>query len=535
MVLRTNLVDVHQERIYAAEITIEGRYVMKIDEIVDKVEGFTLPGFIDAHIHIESSMLTPTQFSRLAVRHGTIATVSDPHEIGNVLGVEGIQYMIDDASKTPLKFFFGASSCVPATSFETAGSTIDAEAISSLLRNPDIWYLAEMMNYPGVLNQDPEVMKKIAYAQQLNMPIDGHAPGLTGQQAIQYINAGIQTDHECVSYTEALHKASHGMKIIIREGSAAKNFEALIDLMKVHPDTVMFCSDDKHPDDLLVGHIDQLVQRSLAKGLPLFDVLKAASLHPVRHYNLPVGLLQVGDPADFIQVDDLENLRIQSTFIEGKKVFDQGIVQFDVPQSKIVNHFGCSPIDSSALALDTGSKNIRVIKAIDGSLITESIEVPAEHIHDFSKDILKIVIINRYLDQPPAIAYVHGFGIKEGAIASSVAHDSHNIIAVGRDDLSLTKVINLVIDAQGGIACVHRDNAQVIPLPIAGLMTNVSGEEIARSYSAIDRMSKDACGSSLMAPFMTLSFMALLVIPSLKLSDKGLFDGRVFEFVDVGM
>lgn len=533
MKIHSNLVDLHQERIYPTKISVEGGLIQEIIEVKEPVSDYVLPGFIDAHIHIESSMLTPSQFSKMAVRHGTVATVSDPHEIANVLGVDGVQYMIDDASHTPFKFFFGAPSCVPATGFETAGAVIDAEKIRKLLEDPDIWYLAEMMNYPGVLHQDPGVLLKISHAKSMNKPIDGHAPGLQGDEAIKYIEAGIQTDHECVSYEEALHKLKHGMKIIIREGSAAKNFNELINLLHEFPESIMFCSDDKHPDDLLEGHINQLVERAIQAGIPLFHALRAACLNPVNHYQVPIGTLRSGDPADFIVVNNLQKFDIKATYIEGQKVFADDRATFEVPPSKIENKFARSPIGLKDIHHKAESENIRVIKAIDGSLVTESKVFPVTAVGDMNSDVLKMVVVNRYYDAPPALAYVHGFGITQGAIASSVAHDSHNIIAVGGDDESLVKVVNQVIESQGGIACVCRDQSELLPLPIAGLMSSLPGEEVAALYETLDQMAKQQCGSTLTAPFMSLSFMALLVIPSLKLSDKGLFDGESFEFVNI--
>ncbi len=533
MKIHSNLVDIYNKRIDPAEIIVQNGIIQDIQKVKKPAQDYILPGFIDAHIHIESSMLTPSQFSKMAVRFGTVATVSDPHEIANVLGVNGVQYMIDDARHTPFKFFFGAPSCVPATGFETAGATIDSNAIKILLQDPDIWYLAEMMNYPGVLFEDKEVMQKIKYAQTNTKSIDGHAPGLAGDDAIKYIQAGIQTDHECVTYKEALHKLKHGMQIIIREGSAAKNFDALIGLLTDYPESIMFCSDDKHPDDLLVGHINQLVVRAIQDGIPLFHVLRAACLNPILHYSIPVGSLRKGDPADFILVNDLHEFEVKATYIEGREVFTHDRVTFEVPPAKVVNKFSRKPIRIKDIDYKIRSENIRVIKAIDGSLVTLSEVFPASSITDSSKDVLKIVVVNRYFDVQPAIAFVNGFGINNGAIASSVAHDSHNIIAVGTDDDSLTNVINLVIKAQGGVACVHDGLEKILPLPIAGLMSPLPGDEVARLYESIDLMAKQTCGSTLNAPFMTLSFMALLVIPSLKLSDKGLFDGESFNFVEI--
>ncbi|MCB0676989.1 MAG: adenine deaminase, partial [Saprospiraceae bacterium] len=470
--------------------------------------------------------------------HGTVATVSDPHEIGNVLGVAGVDFMIENARQTPLKCCFGAPSCVPATTFETAGAVIDAEAVRQLLERPEIGYLSEMMNYPGVLHADPEVLQKIAHARALGKPVDGHAPGLRGDDARRYMAAGISTDHECFTYDEALDKLRLGMKVLIREGSAAKNFEALIGLLPQYNAQLMFCSDDKHPDDLLMGHINELVARAVAKGYDLYDVLRVACLHPVEHYRLPVGLLRPGDPADFIVVDDLREFRPTATYIDGRLVAENGRsllapVPFDRP-----NHFAVTPKTAADFALPATSDRIRVIEALDGQLIThsqiaEAVVVDGSLAADPARDLLKIAVVNRYADRQPAVAFIRGFGLQRGAIASSVGHDSHNILAVGADDEALCRAVNLLIEHRGGVCAVDGEREEILPLPVAGLMSDLDGWAVAESYQRIDRMAKEL-GSTLKAPFMTLSFMALLVIPSLKLSDLGLFDGERFEFVELG-
>lgn len=501
---------------------------------------YILPGFIDAHVHIESSMLIPSEFARLAVVHGTVATVSDPHEIANVCGVEGVDYMIRNGAKVPFKFNFGAPSCVPATTFETAGAHIDVEAVGRLLQRKEIRYLSEMMNFPGVLFGDKEVMEKIRLARQLNKPVDGHAPGLRGEQVQQYIDAGISTDHECFTREEALDKLQRGMKIIIREGSAARNFDALIGLLKEYPDQMMFCSDDKHPDSLVDGHINELCRRAVDQGIPLFAILKAACLNPVLHYQLEVGLLQPGDPADFILVSDLTTFRVIATYINGIKVAEKGKSFIEPVIEHPINQFNCQKKEPHLFAYPLTEKHrkegIPVIEALEGQLITNRLlEKPLEQqglaISDPKRDLLKMAVVNRYADQPPALAFIRNFGLKEGAIASSVAHDSHNIVAVGVDDASLCEAINLVIGQKGGISCVGPQRNEVLPLPVGGLMSADDGYRVAAHYTAIDAMAKKL-GSSLHAPFMTLSFMALLVIPHLKLSDQGLFDGDAFRLID---
>ena len=534
-----NLVDIHKEEIYPAEIKIDNGKISSIKtnpKLAVLPNNFILPGFIDSHVHIESSMLVPSEFARLAVVHGTVATVSDPHEIANVCGMEGVEFMIENGKTVPFKFNFGAPSCVPATIFETAGASLEVTDVEKLLQRDEIKYLSEMMNFPGVLFKDEEVLQKIASAHRLNKPVDGHAPGLRGEKAKQYIDAGIYTDHECFTKEEALDKLNYGMKILIREGSAAKNFEALIDLLNDWPDMIMFCSDDKHPDSLVLGHINQLCARAVAKGINIFKILKAACLNPVLHYKLDVGLLRVGDAADFIVVKDLENFKVEKVFIDGEIVAENGKSNIRTTRSGIVNNFSCNKKEVSDFEIVyTNEKRIPVIEALDGQLITNRLSVEPKRIDgkivsDKERDILKIVVVNRYSNTAVAKAFIKNFGLKKGALASSVAHDSHNIVAVGVDDESICKAVNLVIEKKGGVSAVGSNNEMVLRLPVAGLMSNEDGYKIAADYTAIDKMTKEELGSTLGSPFMTLSFMALLVIPHLKLSDRGLFDGDKFEF-----
>jgi adenine deaminase len=538
MEIKGRIIDIEGKKIFKGVVRLSEGKIISVEEInADVPEQFILPGFIDAHVHIESSMLTPSEFARLAVVHGTVSTVSDPHEIGNVLGKAGVMYMIEDGKKTNFKFYFGAPSCVPATPFETAGSTISVNEIEELFQLNEVKYLAEMMNWPGVLNNDPEVLAKISLAHKMNKQVDGHAPGLKGGQAKKYIDAGITTDHECFTKEEALDKLSFGMKVIIREGSAARNFDALADLLHEHYENMMFCSDDKHPDSLVEGHINKLVERALAKGVDLFKVLQAACLNPITHYGLGVGRLRPGDPADFIIVDNFKRVNVLRTYINGINVAENGTTKLSRVLSPIVNNFNTSPIDAGSLALKSSVNQIRVIEAHDGELVTTSgieqaTKIGGNIVPDVSRDILKLVVVNRYENSRPAIGFIKNFGLSRGAIASSVAHDSHNIIAVGTNDNDIAKVINLVIEEKGGIAAINGVDSSILPLPIAGLMSDLDGYEVAKKYSALDVEAKQM-GSRLSAPFMTLSFMALLVIPELKLSDQGLFDGIKFEFVDV--
>jgi len=555
MTIHSTLLDLHNRRIFPAKINIEGGKIHQIVE-VDRVpdhSGYLIPGFVDAHVHIESSMLPPTEFARMAVVHGTVATVSDPHEIANVLGVEGVAFMLEDAARSPLKFCFGAPSCVPATSFETAGAALNATEVENLLQNPAIGYLSEMMNFPGVLHGDPEVLAKIAAAQKLGKPVDGHAPGLRGEDARRYFAAGISTDHECFTYEEGLEKAQLGVKILIREGSAARNFEVLWPLLHTFPGQVMFCSDDKHPDDLVQGHINQLVARAIAKGCELFDTLRAACLNPVEHYQLPVGQLRVGDPADFIRVDNLRDFRVLETWIDGQTVAEKGKSLLARKDVTAPNQFLATPRQAIDFQLKTklsessgqiervphGAK-LRVIKVFDGEIVTGEDEALVHamdglYLPDPTQDLLYIAVLNRYAPYAnPALGFVRGFGIKRGALASSVAHDSHNIVAVGTSDGALAEAVNAVIAAKGGIAATNGSgDVRTLPLPIAGLMSQTDGWQLAEDYARLDAWVKSELGCCLRAPFMSLSFLALPVIPKLKMTDRGLFDVEKFGFVEV--
>jgi len=537
MRIQGQILDIPNQQIYKGEIIVENGKIISISKKDHDIESYILPGFVDAHIHIESSMLVPSEFAKLAVTHGTVATVSDPHEIANVLGIEGVEFMIDNGNKVPFKFNFGAPSCVPATNFESAGAVIDSEGIKTLLQKPEIKYLAEMMNYPGVLFNDEEVMKKIEWAKHYNKPVDGHAPGLRGEDISTYIAAGITTDHECFTYEEGLEKLQKGMKILIREGSAAKNFEALIELLPEYFENIMFCSDDKHPDDLLVNHINKLCARAIAKEMDLFKVLQAACINPVKHYNLDVGLLNEGDTADFIVVKDLINFKTLQTYIDGELVFSEGIANIKSVPFEILNNFNTDKKEVTDFRFNSTSKKIRVIEALEGELVTnelikDSLIIDGNLVSNTETDVLKMTVVNRYKNQKPAIAFIKNFGLKEGAIASSVGHDSHNIIAVGTTDEAICKAVNLLVEAKGGICAVSNSEEKVVPLPVAGIMSDKDGETIGKQYAELDQMAK-RLGCTLNAPYMTLSFMALLVIPSLKLSDKGLFDGTKFEFTSL--
>jgi len=532
-----NIVDVVNQEIFSGEIIVKNGKINQIQRKAVDSDRYIIPGFVDAHIHIESSMLIPSEFARLAVVHGTVATVSDPHEIANVLGVDGVKYMIENGKKVPFKFYFGAPSCVPATKFETAGAEIGVNEIEEMMQWPEIKYLAEMMNFPGVLFGDEEVMVKIASAKKQHKPVDGHAPGLRGEDARKYVEAGISTDHECFIKEEALDKLKLGMKILIREGSAAKNFEALISLLDEYPDRMMFCSDDKHPNELVLGYLNEIAARAVAKGIAPMKVLRALSYNPVKHYKLEVGLLQLDDPADFIEVNNLQEFHVLRTYINGELVANGKRSMIESVSEKIVNQFDCQLISEKDIEAPAVSNQVRVIEAVDGQLIThellKELKVADGNLQsDVDQDILKLVVVNRYHSAKPAITFVKNFGLKKGAIASSVAHDSHNIIALGVNDAEIVKAINLVIESKGGVSFSHVLDQLILPLPVAGLMSNKDGYEVAKKYDDLDRKSKEA-GSTLSAPYMTLSFLALLVIPELKLSDKGLFDGKNFRFTSL--
>lgn len=531
------IVDIHQKKVFQGRLVIENDHIVAVEEGDFGGDAFILPGFIDAHVHIESSMLLPSEFARLAVVHGTVGSVSDPHEIANVLGIDGVRFMIENGRKVPFHFYFGAPSCVPATPFETAGASLDVTDVVTLLEMPEIRYLSEMMNFPGVLGGDPAVMAKIAAARERGKPVDGHAPGLLGDAAKAYAAAGISTDHECFTIEEGRDKIQAGMKVLIREGSAARNFDALVPLLHEEPGMVMFCSDDKHPDELVKGHINQLVSRAVKQGFPLFDVLRAATLNPVEHYGLDAGLLRTGDRADFIVVKDLQDFQVLATYIAGEKVAEAGRTLIPHHPESTPNQFNARRLKQDDLRITDKGLDIKVIEAYDGQLITGRKDVrplvkDGLICSDTDRDILKMLVLNRYEPALPALDFVTRFGLKKGAIASTVAHDSHNIICVGTNDEDMVNAVNLLIGNRGGIVLVNGEEIHLLPLPVAGIMSDQDGYEVAAKYEKIDHRVKEL-GSTLNAPFMTLSFMALLVIPALKLSDKGLFDGNTFQFTEI--
>lgn len=530
------LVDVHRKSIFPADVYFENGVITSIEKSDSAGEGYILPGLIDAHVHIESSMVTPGAFARAAVRHGTTGVVSDPHEIANVLGIDGIDFMINEAGKVPVNFWFGAPSCVPATDFESAGARLDHTEIEKLLQRKEIKYLSEMMNFPGVIYDNEEVHRKLRIAKRLKKPIDGHAPGVTGENLRKYVQAGISTDHECSSIEEAREKLALGMKILIREGSAARNLNALKELIKSNPDEVMLCSDDLHPEMLLKGHINRLVSALINEGFNLFDVIRSCTVNPVLHYELEAGLLIPGDSADFILVDDYRKMNVLGTWIKGTKVYDHGEVLFDYKTGQNINKFNCSEIKPAAIKIVRKGEKALAIEAFDGELLTRKviIETGREKVVDVNipEDILKIVVKDRYNDGAPAIGFIKGFGLKNGAFASSVAHDSHNIICIGTNDKDIVAAINEIVRMRGGLSVSAGGRISSLELNIAGIMSEKTCEKVAGSYETLSDLVR-SMGCSLKAPFMTLSFMALLVIPELKIGDRGLFDVNQFRLVDL--
>ena len=534
-----------EEKIKSGCITIEKGKIIKIDFNQEKYDKYILPGLIDSHVHIESSMLTPDKFGELAIKNGTIAIITDPHEIANVLGIDGIKFMMENSKNTPLKIFFAAPSCVPATNFETSGAIITHKEIEKLFQQyPEkIIALAEVMNFPGVIYKDPEVISKIKIAKKYNKRIDGHAPGLSGENLIKYVKAGVETDHECSTIKEAEEKIKLGMKIQIREGSAAKDFDSLYPIIEKYTDKVMLCTDDSHPDELTeLGEINKIIKKGIKQNINIFKLIKTANLNPITHYNIPVGKLEVNDPADFIIVDNLQDFNIISTYINGKETYNKQIDN-QINNNTIshnINKFKAKPIQETDLQIKCEKESkvkVNIIQAEDGKLTTKKITDYLDCKNGIieanqKKDILKIVVLNRYTSNAkPAIGFIKGFNIKNGAIGSTIAHDSHNIIAVGTDDKFITQAINTLIEMKGGLVAINNIYSKTLQLEIGGLMTSKNGYQVAKIYKELNETVKNM-GSTFKAPFMTLAFMALLVIPEIKLSDKGLFDGNKFQFIN---
>jgi len=535
--VKGNVVNPVERTIKGAEITVENGKIVSINFSEPIAGPFILPGFIDSHVHIESSMLLPSRFAEMAVKHGTIAVVTDPHEVANVAGVSGVRFMQANSQKVPFKFFFGVPSCVPASPLEKSGAVLDAKQVSGLIAEENFYFLAEMMNFPGVINYDEEVTRKISAAKKSNKPIDGHVPGLIGEMLQKYVSSGISTDHECSTQAEAEEKIRLGMKIQIREGSAAKNFDNLSPLLSKYPKDVMFCTDDCHPDYLKQGHINKIVSRAMAKGHDLFDTIYAATITPIEHYNLPLGKLRIGDPADFILVNNLEDFEVIETHIQGRLVYKDGNVQFSQPNEKPDNFIFRDKFIGDLSVIATGSK-MHLIEAIDGELLTKNllIDAPVEQGNEVfanpQNDILKIVLLDRYSNTLPQVAFIKGFGLKKGALAASIAHDSHHIVAVGCDDISLKASLKWVVSNRGGLCFFNGEEGDGLQLPYFGLMTDENGEKVSRVYEQLNQKVKEF-GCSLESPFMTASFMALTVIPEIKINHNGLFDSINFKTISL--
>lgn len=539
-----NIVDIYQRKIFPGTVVIDQNRIVSVVENQNIYDRYILPGFIDAHVHIESSMLLPVEFSRLVISKGTVAIVTDPHEIANVLGIPGIDFMIGNSKNASIKIYFTIPSCVPATSFDYCGSKLSSQDTEVLFKTGYFVGLSEMMNIPGVVSEDVEVWKKLNLFREAHVVIDGHAPGLKGPDLKKYIEAGISTDHECSNINEAIEKIISGMKILIREGSAAKNYESLKLLIKDYPDKLMFCTDDSHPDDLLFrGHIDKMVRKAVQEGFDLFDVLKIAILNPIEHYGLNVGTLKVGDPADFIICRDLRDFEILSVYIEGIERYkaaqklasifpDKNSIEKITAYSK--QKFVRKKVNITELSKPV-QQQITAIKVLKNEILTEKVMFPVKislnFESDISRDILKIVYLNRYTENSiPQIAYITGIGLKKGAFATSISHDSHNIIAVGCRDQELAEAINAVIENKGGLSVTCENEVDILSLPIAGIMTVCPGEEVAEDWKQLIQKLV-SMGCSLESPFMTLSFMALIVIPELKIGEKGLFEFSKFDYI----
>ena len=568
MKFTAHMLDVERYSIYPVEITVEDGIFKSIEMIPDEgnvefdVEGLVVPGFIDAHIHIESSMITPAQFARIAVKHGTVGVVCDPHEIANVCGIEGVEFMIDNASLVPFNFYFGAPSCVPATEFETAGAVLDSDAVEYLLQKDEVVALAEVMNFPAVITEDLDVLRKIRLARKYKKPVDGHAPMLTGHLLDIYISRYISTDHECSTFKEAIEKKMKGMKIMVRDGSSAKDMEAIFDinerrnyvrsqsrlgfiaehLLESKLESPIFdfiVSDDKHPQDLIEGHLDVSIKKAAGMGVDILKTIGLVTVNPAKHYNLPGGVIRPGAKADFVIIDNLEDFNVLKTYIDGICVYDGKNVLFDAPVVEVKNTINASrkTAEDFEIYFDGDECEVNVIECIDGDLLTKKATATLK-CHDgkvqsdTDQDVLKISVVERYGNDNVANAFIKGFGLKKGAMASSIAHDSHNIIAVGCDCEAMARAVNEVIKNRGGLAVVSDDFEESLPLPIAGLMSNSDAYAVAAKLEVLHDF-VSGLGCELTSPFMTMAFMALLVVPSIKISDLGLFDGDEFEFMDV--
>lgn len=531
-----NIVDVLTGEIFPGRIGHEGGVITSVERTPGPFRSFLVPGFIDCHVHIDSSLLCPSRFAEAAVPHGTTAVVTDPHEIANVLGVPGIAWMREDAACAPFRVFFTAPSCVPATPFETSGATLGPAEVEKLLAEDDVVALGEVMNYHGAIARDPDVMAKIRAARVSGKPIDGHGPLLAGNALREYLSLGISTDHECTGAAEAFEKHDLGMRILVRDGSAAKNLAALAPFARMHE--FLLVTDDILASDLLAGHLDTRLATAVSLGVEPLHALRAATIRPAEHYRLPLGAMAKGRKADAVRVADLSSFAVEEVYIGGTLVAAGGAAAFAPRPVPMPGAIRIAPkgADDFALPASGRSAKVRVIRVIPDEIVTgsETADLRVEHgrvVPDAGRDVLLISVVNRYREAPVASGFVSGFGLKTGAIASSVAHDSHNIIAVGTNPGDMAAAVGAIVRESGGLAACGGGSATVLPLPLAGLM---SGDPPRDVHERLERLHAAACGMGcvLPRPFMTLSFLSLLVIPRLKIGDRGLFDADAFRFVE---
>lgn len=544
------LINVFTGDIYEADVAIQGSRIVGIGEgytareVIPLRGRFVAPGFIDAHVHIESSMVPPPEFARAVVPHGTTTVIIDPHEIANVLGLDGIRYMLNAAKYNPLSVFVMLPSCVPASPLGTAGATLYWYDLQPLLSSPWVLGLAEMMNYPGVINGDPVVLDKLrAFAHVVR---DGHAPQLTGRDLVAYAAAGMSSDHECTTAAEALEKARLGMYVFVRESSVARNLADLLPaITPANSRRFCFCTDDRHPADLLdEGHIDALIRKAVRLGLDPVTAIRMATLNTAEHYRLhDRGAIAPGRLADLVVFSDLYDLRPELVFRHGVLVAENGRPLWEPPNRKVaLRNTIHIAWDQVGFRIPARGRRIHVIGVVRDQVITrhlieEATIADGEAVADPGRDLLKIAVIERHrATGQVGLGFVKGMGLRRGALASSVAHDHHNIVVVGADDRSMETAVRAVAETGGGMAAAEGETVlSRLPLPIAGLMSDQPIETVRREMDAVLAAAR-ALGSELPNPLMTLSFLALEVIPELKLTDQGLVDGVRFEriplFVD---
>ncbi len=537
MIIKGNILNIYTDEIYPGEIEIEKGVIQSIREVSSFFNEIIVPGFIDSHIHIESSKLTPSRFAEIALKHGTTSVVADPHEIANVMGLEGIEYMLNDARNSPLKFNFAAPSCVPTTEYETAGATIDSNVIDDLLRKDEFVSLGEVMDYNGVIEGKEDLIAKIESAKKHKKPIDGHAPLVTGEDLQKYVKYGIDTDHECTSKREAAEKRRMGVKIMIREGSESHMLEELL-----HSDADFIVSDDICAEDLIDGHIDKLLRKAVSLGMDAFEALKLVTINPAKHYNLNVGSITPGKQADLVFIDNLEDFNVKRVIVDGNTIYKKQKLLYRANPMPVKTTLKITPktaedFDVKAQDENHKSATVNVINVEDNTIIsshdTAKLSIDRNTvIPSVFEDILKISVIERYGGNTIANGFVHGFNIKNGAIASSVSHDSHNIIAVGTNSQYIAEATNKIIENKGGLVAMSNKEMIDLPLPIAGLMSDKSANVVSKVSSSLNEL-VSSMGCTLSSPYTTLSFLALPVVPSIKITNKGLFDVDANKFIDV--